>query len=300
MSSAGSSSRIHHEFQFDPAFSDVSTPIAAVLEARRGVCQDFAHLALACLRSRRPGRSLRQRVHRDGAAAGPAQADGHRRVARVVQCVVTDDRLDRPRSDQRSGAAAASHHRRVGPRLLRRHPGPRRRHRPEGQSEPARRRRRDRARLTATGVVDGSVRFPLASAAAGPGRLSGCRSSTLEPTLQDDQCYRAVQSRDSRFDGWFVVAVHTTGIYCRPSCPAITPKRQNVSFFPAAAGRAAARVPRLQALPARRVAGLARVERARRRRRPGDAPDRRRRHRSRRGRRACRAGSATANATSTG
>lgn len=53
--------------------------------------------------------------------------------------------------------------------------------------------------------------------------------------VQDDQCYRAVQSRDSRFDGWFVVAVHTTGIYCRPSCPATTPKRQNVSFFPAAA-----------------------------------------------------------------
>lgn len=53
--------------------------------------------------------------------------------------------------------------------------------------------------------------------------------------MQDDQCYRAVQSRDSRFDGWFVVAVHTTGIYCRPSCPATTPKRQNVSFFPAAA-----------------------------------------------------------------
>jgi AraC family transcriptional regulator of adaptative response / DNA-3-methyladenine glycosylase II len=51
----------------------------------------------------------------------------------------------------------------------------------------------------------------------------------------DDQCYRAVQSRDGRFDGWFVVAVHTTGIYCRPSCPATTPRRQNVSFFPAAA-----------------------------------------------------------------
>ena len=53
--------------------------------------------------------------------------------------------------------------------------------------------------------------------------------------VQDEQCYRAVQSRDSRFDGWFVVAVHTTGIYCRPSCPATTPKRENVSFFPAAA-----------------------------------------------------------------
>ena len=53
--------------------------------------------------------------------------------------------------------------------------------------------------------------------------------------LAADQCYGAVQSRDSRFDGWFVVAVHTTHIYCRPSCPATTPKRQNMSFFPTAA-----------------------------------------------------------------
>lgn len=49
--------------------------------------------------------------------------------------------------------------------------------------------------------------------------------------LDDEQCYRAVQSRDSRFDGWFVTAVRTTGIYCRPSCPATTPKARNVSFF---------------------------------------------------------------------
>jgi len=53
--------------------------------------------------------------------------------------------------------------------------------------------------------------------------------------LDDDHCYTAIQSRDSRFDGWFVTAVRTTGIYCRPSCPAITPKRQNVEFFRAAA-----------------------------------------------------------------
>jgi AraC family transcriptional regulator, regulatory protein of adaptative response / DNA-3-methyladenine glycosylase II len=49
--------------------------------------------------------------------------------------------------------------------------------------------------------------------------------------MDDEQCYRAVLSRDARFDGWFVIAVHTTKIYCRPSCPATTPKRQNVSFF---------------------------------------------------------------------
>lgn len=53
--------------------------------------------------------------------------------------------------------------------------------------------------------------------------------------LDPDHCYIAVQSRDRRFDGWFVTAVRTTGIYCRPSCPAITPKRPNVEFLPTAA-----------------------------------------------------------------
>src|SRR4051794_16682716 len=53
--------------------------------------------------------------------------------------------------------------------------------------------------------------------------------------LDDEQRYRAVQSKDSRFDGWFVTAVRTTGIYCRPSCPAITPKQANVEFFRTAA-----------------------------------------------------------------
>ena len=50
-----------------------------------------------------------------------------------------------------------------------------------------------------------------------------------------DRCYRAVQSRDARFDGVFYTAVSTTGIYCRPSCPAVTPKPQNVSFHASAA-----------------------------------------------------------------
>jgi AraC family transcriptional regulator, regulatory protein of adaptative response / DNA-3-methyladenine glycosylase II len=53
--------------------------------------------------------------------------------------------------------------------------------------------------------------------------------------LDFERCYRAVDSRDRRFDGWFVTAVTSTGIYCRPSCPAITPKRPNVRFYPSAA-----------------------------------------------------------------
>jgi AraC family transcriptional regulator of adaptative response / DNA-3-methyladenine glycosylase II len=43
--------------------------------------------------------------------------------------------------------------------------------------------------------------------------------------------YRAMSSRDARFDGQFITGVHSTGIYCRPSCPAITPKASNVSFY---------------------------------------------------------------------
>jgi AraC family transcriptional regulator of adaptative response / DNA-3-methyladenine glycosylase II len=53
--------------------------------------------------------------------------------------------------------------------------------------------------------------------------------------LPPDQCYAAMQSRDRRFDGLFVAAVATTGIYCRPSCPARTPRRAVVTFFPTAA-----------------------------------------------------------------
>ena len=53
--------------------------------------------------------------------------------------------------------------------------------------------------------------------------------------MDDDQRYQAAASKDARFDGVFFTAVRTTGIYCRPSCPAITPKRANVTFYPTAA-----------------------------------------------------------------
>jgi AraC family transcriptional regulator of adaptative response / DNA-3-methyladenine glycosylase II len=53
--------------------------------------------------------------------------------------------------------------------------------------------------------------------------------------MDDDACYRALTTRDARFDGRLFVGVKTTGIYCRPICPARTPKRENVRFFPSAA-----------------------------------------------------------------
>lgn len=50
-----------------------------------------------------------------------------------------------------------------------------------------------------------------------------------------DERYRAIDARDTRFDGQFVTAVRSTGIYCRPSCPARTPKPANVTFYPTSA-----------------------------------------------------------------
>jgi AraC family transcriptional regulator of adaptative response / DNA-3-methyladenine glycosylase II len=50
--------------------------------------------------------------------------------------------------------------------------------------------------------------------------------------MDDEHCYRAASSRDGRFDGLFVTAVTTTKIYCRPSCPAMTPKRAHMRFYP--------------------------------------------------------------------
>ncbi|RZI82744.1 MAG: methylphosphotriester-DNA--protein-cysteine methyltransferase family protein, partial [Microbacterium sp.] len=50
-----------------------------------------------------------------------------------------------------------------------------------------------------------------------------------------EERYRAIDARDPRFDGQFVTAVRSTGIYCRPSCPARTPKPANVTFYPTSA-----------------------------------------------------------------
>ncbi|MEU5362024.1 AlkA N-terminal domain-containing protein [Streptomyces sp. NPDC005925] len=50
-----------------------------------------------------------------------------------------------------------------------------------------------------------------------------------------ERCARAVRSKDARFDGWFFTAVLTTRIYCRPSCPVVPPKPENMTFYPSAA-----------------------------------------------------------------
>ncbi|MGW7045355.1 AlkA N-terminal domain-containing protein [Streptomyces avermitilis] len=53
--------------------------------------------------------------------------------------------------------------------------------------------------------------------------------------IDSERCVRAVRSKDARFDGWFFTAVLTTRIYCRPSCPVVPPKPENMTFYPSAA-----------------------------------------------------------------
>ncbi|WP_288759539.1 Ada metal-binding domain-containing protein, partial [uncultured Brevundimonas sp.] len=57
----------------------------------------------------------------------------------------------------------------------------------------------------------------------------------MNPSLDFETCWRAVVARDARFDGRFFTGVTSTGIYCRPVCPARTPRRENVTFHPSAA-----------------------------------------------------------------
>ncbi len=84
------------------------------------------------------------------------------------------------------------------------------------------------------------VRFPPVRVGAvgddGPMTTTGAG----EVRLDAEACHRAVTSRDRRFDGVFYTAVRTTGIYCRPSCPARTPAPANVTFHPSAAAAQAA------------------------------------------------------------
>lgn len=57
------------------------------------------------------------------------------------------------------------------------------------------------------------------------------KTTTGMAPATEEQCWRAVQTRDASFDGVFYYAVRTTGVYCRPSCASRQPRRENVSFF---------------------------------------------------------------------
>ena len=66
------------------------------------------------------------------------------------------------------------------------------------------------------------------------------KTTMQTPYMSDDECWAAAITRDRSFDGRFITGVLTTGIYCRPSCPARHPKRENVRFFATGAAARAA------------------------------------------------------------
>jgi AraC family transcriptional regulator, regulatory protein of adaptative response / methylated-DNA-[protein]-cysteine methyltransferase len=78
--------------------------------------------------------------------------------------------------------------------------------------------------ITSQGTTADAI---LAEDAANP--MTAPSANSTKPNRV--QCWAAVMARDSRRDGEFVFAVATTGVYCRPSCPARRPRRENVSFF---------------------------------------------------------------------
>src|SRR6476660_2063771 len=62
--------------------------------------------------------------------------------------------------------------------------------------------------------------------------MSAPQSKSAEfAAISDDRCWQAVIARDAKRDGEFFFAVSTTGVYCRPSCAARRPRRENVQFF---------------------------------------------------------------------
>src|SRR6266542_2608005 len=60
--------------------------------------------------------------------------------------------------------------------------------------------------------------------------LRANETSRKSPLLDDDACWKALKRRDRAADGTFVYSVRTTGVYCRPSCAARLPRRDNVAF----------------------------------------------------------------------
>jgi len=82
---------------------------------------------------------------------------------------------------------------------------------------------------------------PRQTGARPPSHNGGMTTTTTAPAgIDPDAAYRAVESRDPRFDGRLFVGVLSTGIYCRPSCPSRTPHQRNCLFFGTAAGCVAA------------------------------------------------------------
>ncbi len=106
--------RIHEEFTFDPKATTIATPLTEVFASRRGVCQDFARLEIACLRSLGiPARYISGYME-TVPPPGKAAAGWGRRLARLAGRLLPGNRLDPGRSDEQSPANRQAYHLGVG------------------------------------------------------------------------------------------------------------------------------------------------------------------------------------------
>ena len=155
--------RIHEDLAYDQAATSVSTPVDEVLRLRRGVCQDFTHLEIACLRAMGlPARYVSGYLVTMPVPGKPKLVGADASHAWLaVYC--PGARLGADRSDQRRRARPAAHHRRVGARLRRRHADARRDRRRQ-PPRPARLRRR----VAARSATDAISRRAAPSASAAP------------------------------------------------------------------------------------------------------------------------------------
>ena len=134
--------RIHSDFKFDSRATTVDTPLADVLRLRRGVCQDFAHLATGCLRSMGLAARYTSGYLRTTPPPGKARLVGADASHAWSLVLVRTARLGRLRSHQRLLRQRFACYDRVGPRLRRRLPDPRRLRRRRRPSDRRQRRRR--------------------------------------------------------------------------------------------------------------------------------------------------------------
>ena len=120
-------SRIFREFKYDPTASCVNTPTEEILRKRRGVCQDFAHLEITCLRSLGlAARYVSGYLLTDPPAGQPKLVGADASHAWLSVYLSAAELLDRSRPDQQSDPPSPPRHTRLGPRLQRRLPDQRR------------------------------------------------------------------------------------------------------------------------------------------------------------------------------
>ena len=173
--------RIHEEFTFDPGSTTIATPVTRVLADRRGVCQDFAHLQIGCLRSLGLAARYVSGYLLTEPPPGQPRLVGADASHAWLSVWCPRARVGRSRSHQRRPAVASPRHARLGPRLRRRQPAARRRAR-RPHAHAARRRQRD--------AGDGRRHV------AGRGSLCLTIADPARPTAYDPP------SRPTRRNGW--------------------------------------------------------------------------------------------------